>query len=331
MPAVEARRERGTCPRRATRAAPGGRASARCSGRRSTARSGCRSSGDALGREDPRALGRHRREVRRQLAPAERVERLHHRCREVVHEVAGRGAERGQRARVAGDDRARDVHLARQRGGVQRAGAAVGHHRELGGVQRRLAEDHAHRVGHVGVDEAPDPARGLDARHPEPAADGLHERALGGVHVEAHAAAGQILEVAEHGVGVADGRQRAALRRNRRARGPSRRSAGRRAGRRPRRSRRSSRRRRRCCGCRASAPGRRSPRPRSPCSGAALPRRSARRRSSSRPCRPRARSRCPSRSRCARTPRRPRPARTRAAPPGAARPGGSTRARRWTA
>ena len=60
-----------------------------------------------------------------------------------------------------------DAELGRERGGVDRAGAAVGDEDEIARVAAALGRDGAQRAHHRGVREAVDPARRLEHREPE--------------------------------------------------------------------------------------------------------------------------------------------------------------------
>ncbi len=80
-----------------------------------------------------------------------------------VHaQVLDEQAERAQEARARRHDDGADAQLARERGGMQRAGAAEGQEREAGRVDTALHGHQAHGARHVGVDDGHDAARGLD-------------------------------------------------------------------------------------------------------------------------------------------------------------------------
>ena len=165
-------------------------------------------------------------------------------------------------------------------GGVQRAGSAERHERQLARVDAALDRHDAHGLGHRGARHAGDARGGLLEPEAELVRQRAH-RALGGRAVEPHAAGERrvLVEVAEQQVGVRHRRLARRRARSRPARGRPPPSAAPRAARRPRRARRSSRRRRRPCGRRPSAapaPGRR---PRGRCPPRPRRRRSATRRS----------------------------------------------------
>ena len=154
------------------------------------------------------------------------------RLRELVAEARDQVAQRAQQARRGRHDHREGAHQLRDRVGVQRAGAAEGHERELARVVAALHADHAQRAGHVLVDDPQDAVGGLLEAEPHRVGDLLH-RGLRRLDVERHLAADQVRrEMAEHDVGVGHGRlgRRPGRRRRARARRPP--TAGRRAARR---------------------------------------------------------------------------------------------------
>ena len=84
--------------------------------------------------------------------------------------------------------------------------ASVGDEREVARVGAVGREDLAHGVGHVGVDDALDAPRRLDHVELQGVGHVALDRFPGGVDVQRHAPAREVLDrqVAEHGVGVGD-------------------------------------------------------------------------------------------------------------------------------
>ena len=101
-----------------------------------------------------------------------RVGKLHQvRAHIVVAQVREQHAERREHARRAGNDDVADADLARDRDRVQRPRAAIGHEREVAGVEAALGGDALHRVGHGGGGDAQDAVGGLRRAHAERLAD----------------------------------------------------------------------------------------------------------------------------------------------------------------
>ena len=163
-----------------------------------------------------------------------------------------------------GTSDAADAQLAGQPGGVDRAGAAEGQQREPARVAAALGRDGPQRPHHPRVGDAVDALGGLRAG-PCPAARRCGRGWRGGRPRRRSgprpSASWPGADVAEHDVGVGDGRLRCRRGRSRPARARRRRCAARRAGRPPGRGRRCCRRRRRPRRCRCSARGSVSPPP----------------------------------------------------------------------
>ena len=102
--------------------------------------------------------------------------------------------------------------LARDRGGVQRPGAAVGDEREVGGVEAALGGHPAHHMRHLRRGDAQDAFGGFDRIEAERRRDLLGQRLFRRGEIELHLAAEEAVgaEAAEHQVGVGDGRLGAA-------------------------------------------------------------------------------------------------------------------------
>ncbi len=106
----------------------------------------------------------------------------------------------------------RDPELARKRGRVHPARAAEGEHDEVAGVAAAVGGDGLHGAHHVGVGDEVDAVGRLDEVAAERRRDLVGDGAARGRGVDGHGAAGQRarVEVAEHDVGVGDGRLLAA-------------------------------------------------------------------------------------------------------------------------
>ncbi len=103
------------------------------------------------------------------------------------------------------------LELAGDFGRVQPRCAAKGEQRELPGVDAAAHRDEPHPSGHRGVDDAMDALRRREPADPESCGDTV-DRGLGGSAVEMAPAAEKArrIEIAEHQVGVGDGRRVAA-------------------------------------------------------------------------------------------------------------------------
>ena len=88
------------------------------------------------------------------------VERHPARGHELVAEVGHQHADGGGDARVRRHQHGRDAELARQRVGVQRAGAAEGDQHELARIVAALHGDQAHGADHVRVGDLHDAGGG---------------------------------------------------------------------------------------------------------------------------------------------------------------------------
>ena len=128
-------------------------------------------------------------------------------ARRLVAHAGGRVAVRAQDAGRGRDDDRPGAGEPAQGVGVQRPGAAEGDEREVARVEALLHAHQAQRAQHVLVDDVDDARRGrLGAVEVGGVGDGLHRRARGS-DVEVDLAAGQAArQVAEHDVGVGDGR-----------------------------------------------------------------------------------------------------------------------------
>ncbi len=176
----------------------------------------------------------------------------------------------------------------RERGGVQRPGAAEREQREVARVVAAREAHHADRAGHLVVGDADDRRRGRGRVEAERRADLLDERGADRIERDGVLDREQPvgIEAAEDDVGVGDRHAPAAAAVADRPRRRRPRSPGRRAASPKRRPKRSSRRRRRSCGRRPSARGSASrTRARGRSRPSACRRGRARRRSTFRPCR----------------------------------------------
>ena len=109
-------------------------------------------------------------------------------------------------------DDPRETELAGDVGGVQPGRAAKREQREAARVDAAPHRDEAHPLGHVRVDDAVNAARGGEPVDAERGGDSI-DRALGQPCIEPPFAAEEIrrVEIAEHQIGVGDGRLAAAL------------------------------------------------------------------------------------------------------------------------
>ena len=127
---------------------------------------------------------------------------------EVVSHVEEEAAERRGDPRVGRDDNGRDVELAGQVGGVNRARAAEGDEAEIARVVAAADRDQADGIGHVRVGDLDDGVGGAHGVVAERRGDLLRDGSFGGVAVERHGAAEEPgrAEPAEDEVGVGVGR-----------------------------------------------------------------------------------------------------------------------------
>ena len=126
--------------------------------------------------------------------------------RSVVEQAHGRGD-----ARIGRHDHFGDAEHGRDLDAVQRPGAAERDQREFARIDALLHGTRADRIGHVAVDDGEHAFGGLVLAHAERVSE-CFDRAMGGVFVELHAAAEEIVlvEPAEHQIGVGHGRLGAA-------------------------------------------------------------------------------------------------------------------------
>ena len=129
----------------------------------------------------------------------------------VVLEVGYQHALGAEDRRFARHEERADVELARDRRGVQRAGAAGDDEREVAWIEAAAHAHVAHPGRHRHADQVVDACRGLLDAELERRCERL-ERAHGGVAVESHPAVleGRFAEVPQDQVGIRHGRLRAA-------------------------------------------------------------------------------------------------------------------------
>ena len=131
---------------------------------------------------------------------------------EVVALVGGEHAERREVRRELRHDHGRDVQLARDRDDMQRAGAAGGDQREVARIETLLHRHLAHRQRHLRDRDLDDRLRGGDGVDLQRLGDLLGDAARGGIGVELHLTAEEVvgIEPTKHDIGVGDGRLGAA-------------------------------------------------------------------------------------------------------------------------
>ena len=133
-------------------------------------------------------------------------------ARDLETQIGRQHAPGRQHRRDARHDDPREAELAGDVGRVQPGGAAEGEEREAARIDAAAHRDEPHPLGHVGVDDA------MDALAPRPAGRCRARAAIGSTArlgrgaVEPRAAAEEArrVEVAEHEIGVGDGRGGAA-------------------------------------------------------------------------------------------------------------------------
>ena len=124
------------------------------------------------------------------------------------------GAEHAGRGR---DDDGPGVHQLGERVGMQRPGPAEGDEREVARIEALLHGDQPERAEHVLVDDIDDAGGGPLEIETQSRGDRLH-CGDGGIDIELHLAADQLArQVAEHDIGIGDGRLIAAHARRQRA------------------------------------------------------------------------------------------------------------------
>ena len=149
-------------------------------------------------------------EVRHQVAHAAEIdlrERRDVRPNQVDDVIGDEHAQRAERRSNLRDENRRDAELARDRGGVDRAVAAVGNERERARIGAMPGEHLPRRVCHVGVHYPFDPPRRFGDADAERCRDVLLDGGTRRVDVEAHASARESVrrQVSQHCVGIGDG------------------------------------------------------------------------------------------------------------------------------
>ena len=126
------------------------------------------------------------------------------RAHEIVPQIREQHAESREHARTGRDNDGPDAELACDLYRMQGAGAAIGHQREVAGIETALGCDSFDRIGHRGRGDAQDSLGRRRHIHTERVCHALGERAFCSLDIEPHLAAEEPVggKPAEHEVGI---------------------------------------------------------------------------------------------------------------------------------